>query len=161
MAIPLEETREGSLDIGSEIDLQGAIEGEDENLQTKSARPSNPFKQKQSDYAGQSTNLMKNRVVHQGQAQSNQKPGLDDFKKGDQMAQVLGDSFKRVSLSGDEDAGYIPLSCLNTFTPDWAIKVRLAKKYPMKSWNNARGTGELFSCELIDRSDCLIQATFF
>lgn len=77
------------------------------------------------------------------------------------MANELGASFKRVSLSGDDDGGYIPISCLNTFTHDWAVKVRVTKKYPMKSWNNARGQGELFSCDLIDRSDCQIQATFF
>lgn len=31
----------------------------------------------------------------------------------------------------------------------------------MRSWNNAKGQGDLFNCDLIDRGDCQIQATFF
>ena len=76
-----------------------------------------------------SSNLMQNRVSHPT------RPSLD---KNNAVTEISG-SYKRVSLSGDDDAGYIPVSCLNTFTHDWAIKVRMVKKYPMKSWNNARG----------------------
>lgn len=77
------------------------------------------------------------------------------------MAHELGNSFKRVSLSCDDDAGYIPISCLNSFSHDWALKVRVTRKYPKREWNNARGQGLLFNCDFIDRSDCQIQATFF
>ena len=45
---------------------------------------------------------------------------------------------KRPSLTND-DAGYMPVSCLNTFTQDWVIKVKVTKKYEIKNWNNARG----------------------
>lgn len=70
-------------------------------------------------------------------------------------------SHKKLSLSNDDDAGYIPISCLNTFTQDWAIKARVCRKYPVKHWNNARGQGSLFKIDLVDRGDCQIEATFF
>jgi hypothetical protein len=93
-----------------------------------------------SQYGNMSTNLMKNRVGVMSPQQNNELKG----------------SYKRVSLSGDDDAGYIPVSCLNSFTHDWAIKVRCTKKYAMRSWNNAKGTGELFNADLIDRGECQI-----
>lgn len=113
-----------------------------------------------SNFGNMSNNLLKNRVSHVGNPQStNLKPENPSDKN--EMANELGNSFRRVSLAGDDDGGYIPISCLNTFTHDWALKVRVTRKYPMRQWNNARSQGELFSCDLIDRSDCQIQATFF
>jgi replication factor A1 len=50
---------------------------------------------------------------------------------------------------------------LNTFTQDWIIKVKLMKKYPMKTWNNAKGEGTLFTMDLMDRENTSIQATLF
>lgn len=64
-------------------------------------------------------------------------------------------------MSGDADAGFIPVACLNTFTQDWAIKVRVTKKHPKRDWKNDRGQGTLLSIDLLDRGDCQIQATFF
>ena len=67
---------------------------------------------------------------------------------------------KRPSLAND-DAGFMPVSCLNTFTQDWVIKVKVVKKYELKHWNNARGTGTLLNIDLMDKSNGQIQATFF
>ena len=55
----------------------------------------------------------------------------------------------------------MPVSCLNTFTQDWVIKVKVCKKYDLKHWNNARGTGTLLNVDLMDKSSGQIQATFF
>lgn len=69
---------------------------------------------------------------------------------------------KRPSLSGrDDDAGFMPVSCLNTFTQDWVIKVKVTKKYELKHWNNARGSGVLLNVDLMDKSKDQIQATFY
>ena len=67
---------------------------------------------------------------------------------------------KRPSLDTG-DAQYMPVSCLNTFTQDWTIKVKVTKKYDLKTWNNARGQGVLLSVDLMDSSRVQIQATFF
>jgi replication factor A1 len=45
---------------------------------------------------------------------------------------------------------YTPVKVLNQFSTDWRIKVRVTKKYDIKKWNNARGTGELFTVDLVD-----------
>ena len=45
---------------------------------------------------------------------------------------------------------YTPVKVLNQFTSDWRIKVRVTKKYDVKKWNNAGGTGELFTIDLVD-----------
>ena len=44
---------------------------------------------------------------------------------------------------------------------DWTIRARVSKKYPIKSWNNARGKGHLLNFELIDSYGGAIQATMF
>lgn len=44
---------------------------------------------------------------------------------------------------------------------DWIVKARVSKKYPVKEWNNARGSGKLLNFELIDRYGTQIQATLF
>jgi replication factor A1 len=56
---------------------------------------------------------------------------------------------------------YTPVKVLNQFTSDWRIKVRVTKKYDVKKWNNARGTGELFTIDLVDAEGTQIQGTFF
>jgi len=55
----------------------------------------------------------------------------------------------------------MPVKALNQFSSDWRIKVRVTKKYDIKKWNNARGTGELFTVDLVDADGTQIQGTFF
>ena len=54
------------------------------------------------------------------------------------------------SLDPNEEQ-YMPLDCLNTFTVDWAIKVKVTKKYELKNWKNARGEGVLLNLDFIDK----------
>ena len=44
---------------------------------------------------------------------------------------------------------------------DWVIKVKVVKKYPIKNWTNAKGTGCLCNVDLMDRENGQIQATMF
>jgi replication factor A1 len=55
----------------------------------------------------------------------------------------------------------MPVKTLNTFSSDWAIKVRVTKKHPLKEWKNDKGSGELFNIDLIDMENTQIQGTFF
>ena len=55
----------------------------------------------------------------------------------------------------------MPVKALNQFSADWRIKVRVTKKYDIKKWNNAKGTGELFTVDMIDVDGTQIQGTFF
>lgn len=49
-----------------------------------------------------------------------------------------------------EDLPFMPVSCLNTFTQDWVIKVKIVKKYDLKTWKNERGEGKILNVELMD-----------
>jgi hypothetical protein len=46
----------------------------------------------------------------------------------------------------------MPVSCINTFTQDWAIKVKIIKKYALKEWKNMKGAGTLLTVDLMDRT---------
>lgn len=56
---------------------------------------------------------------------------------------------------------YMPIKLLNTFVSDWKIKARVTKKAPIRTWNNAKGTGKILNIDLLDRQGTGIQATFF
>lgn len=56
---------------------------------------------------------------------------------------------------------FMPVKCLNQFSSDFKIKVRVTKKHDIRSWKNANGTGELFNVDLIDADGTQIQGTFF
>jgi replication factor A1 len=56
---------------------------------------------------------------------------------------------------------YMPVKVLNSFATDWRIKVRVTKKYAIKSWNNARGSGELMNVDMMDYEGTQIQGTFY
>lgn len=54
-----------------------------------------------------------------------------------------------------------PINSLNPYNNNWAIKARVTRKDVMKTWNNARGTGQLFGFDLLDNSGAQIRATLF
>lgn len=43
----------------------------------------------------------------------------------------------------------------------WTIKARVTSRAPIKNWTNARGSGKLFSCDLLDANGGEIRATMF
>ena len=53
-----------------------------------------------------------------------------------------------------------PISSLNPYRSPWTIKAMVDSKSDMRTWNNARGSGNLFSMDLKDDSG-LIRATAF
>lgn len=55
----------------------------------------------------------------------------------------------------------MPISALNSYSPDWIIKARVLKKPPFRAYKNARGEGKVLTVDLIDRAGTMIQGTFF
>ena len=47
------------------------------------------------------------------------------------------------------DVGYTPIMALNPYQNRWKLKARVANKAPIKEWSNARGSGKLFSLNLL------------
>jgi len=61
---------------------------------------------------------------------------------------------------GDADQ-YQPVTQLSPFQKTFKIKVRVTRKGDIKEWNNQRGSGKLFSVDLLDQWGGEIQATMF
>jgi len=56
---------------------------------------------------------------------------------------------------------YHPISSLNPYNSRWTIKARVTAKSEMKQWSNERGSGQLFSVDLLDAHGGQIRATMF
>lgn len=54
---------------------------------------------------------------------------------------------------GDTGDQYMPIGALNQFSLDFRFKARILKKYPLKTYNNQKGTGVILNMDLIDRED--------
>jgi replication factor A1 len=55
---------------------------------------------------------------------------------------------------------YIAIQTLTPYMNKWTIKGRVTQKGDMKTWNNARGSGNLFSFTIVDES-CDLKVTAF
>lgn len=53
-----------------------------------------------------------------------------------------------------------PISSLSPYQNKWVIKARVTSKSAIRTWNNAKGEGKLFSLDLMDESG-QIRATAF
>lgn len=62
--------------------------------------------------------------------------------------------------SGGSDE-FQPVTSLSPFQRDFKIKVRVTRKGQIREWSNDRGTGKLFSVDLLDHTGGEIQATMF
>ena len=89
-------------------------------------------------------------------------------KTGDNLSQhraknvpKVREQIKEYVEEKQEVDNYLPIRQLNTFTNDWKIKARVVKKAPIRTWNNAKGTGKILNIDLLDRAGTGIQATFF
>jgi replication factor A1 len=65
-----------------------------------------------------------------------------------------------VHSNNSHDARYTPIAGLNMYQNRWTIKARVTKKDDIRTWQNAKGEGQLFSAELLD-SSMDIRCTFF
>lgn len=51
-----------------------------------------------------------------------------------------------------EGRSTLPISSLTPYQNKWVIKVRVQSKSAIRTWNNAKGEGKLFSMDLMDES---------
>lgn len=61
----------------------------------------------------------------------------------------------------DQDVRMVPLKRLGPFVNRWVTKLCVTKKYPMRHWNNAKGSGYLFSVDFADEQGTQIRGTAF
>ncbi|KAI8825732.1 uncharacterized protein EV422DRAFT_513990 [Fimicolochytrium jonesii] len=61
---------------------------------------------------------------------------------------------------GGGEVPIFPIKSLNPYQNKWTIKARVINKSDVRHWENARGSGKLFSCTLVDESG-EIRATGF
>lgn len=47
---------------------------------------------------------------------------------------------------------FLDIKDLHPSLLNWSIKARAIRKFPMKYWNNQKGSGKIFSCDVFDRS---------
>lgn len=65
------------------------------------------------------------------------------------------------SMAGGGTAAFTPISALTPYNTKFTIKARVTAKGEVKTWSNARGTGKLFSVDLVDSAGSEIRGTFF
>lgn len=56
------------------------------------------------------------------------------------------------NFRNNEDNQYLPIEGLSPYINDWIIKGRVTKKTQIREWNNARGSGCLFSITIMDKA---------
>ncbi|CAF4765905.1 unnamed protein product [Rotaria sp. Silwood1] len=91
-------------------------------------------------------------VIRQG---SKALPTLDDRKKPNSDNR-LGSK----GTNGIDKERIINIDTLNPYMNKWTIKARISNKGQIRTYENARGPGKLFSCDLVDQSG-EIRATGF
>lgn len=62
---------------------------------------------------------------------------------------------------GGDHSNIMPISALNPYSNRWTIKARITNKSDIRVWNNAKGSGKLFSIDLLDANNGEIRATLF
>jgi replication factor A1 len=67
----------------------------------------------------------------------------------------------RNQASSKENCEFTSVKTLTSSSRDFAIKARVTKKMDIKEWKNERGTGKLFSINIIDSFNEEISVTFF
>lgn len=67
----------------------------------------------------------------------------------------------RAIVRDDSNMNITPIKEINPYSNKWTIKARVTKKSDIRSWNNAKGSGTLFSIDLLDNEGTEIRATFF
>jgi hypothetical protein len=67
---------------------------------------------------------------------------------------------QRPVVPAQNDGAVCPIKSLNPYMNRWTIKARAVGKSDIRHWNNAKGSGKLFSVNLIDESVQKLYMTF-
>jgi len=96
-------------------------------------------------------------VENGGSASVDSKPQSNSLAKPHSVQSSVIDN----GLQRDIDASNIhPINSLSPYQNKWTIRARVVYKAPVRTWNNQRGEGKLFSMDLLDESG-EIRATAF
>ncbi|KAL1462309.1 hypothetical protein WDU94_014152 [Cyamophila willieti] len=79
---------------------------------------------------------------------------------GSSTAAASGNRTNGIGGAGGSATQTHPIVSLSPYQNKWTIKARVTNKTPIREWNNARGSGKLFSIDLLDDSG-EIRATMF
>jgi replication factor A1 len=72
-----------------------------------------------------------------------------------------GSSVNSAPVAGNNQSNLIPINALNPYSNRWSFKARITNKGDKRSWNNAKGSGTLFSIDVLDKEGSDIKGTFF
>jgi replication factor A1 len=72
-----------------------------------------------------------------------------------------GSSVNSAPVVGNNQSNLIPIAALNPYSNRWSFKARITNKGDKRSWNNAKGSGTLFSIDVLDKEGSDIKGTFF
>ncbi|KAL5243701.1 hypothetical protein ACI65C_011111 [Semiaphis heraclei] len=96
-------------------------------------------------------------VENGGSASVDSKPQSNSLAKPHSVQSSVIDN----GLQRDIDVSNIhPINSLSPYQNKWTIRARVVNKAPVRTWNNQRGEGKLFSMDLLDESG-EIRATAF
>eukprot|EP00794_Sanderia_malayensis_P014156 gene14156-15634_t len=103
-----------------------------------------------------------------GQQQQQQNKGMANGRPNpygnvaSNSAFYSGGSKMSSNPAGGAPGGVVvhPISSLTPYQNRWTIRARVTNKSPIRTWNNSKGEGKLFNCDLLDESG-EIRATAF
>lgn len=100
-----------------------------------------------------------NTKVGNPQAWKNDGKSAIKVEKENRNAGNAGRGKPKPNLPSGQDR-FVAIASLTPYMNKWTIKARVTQKGEMRTWNNAKGTGKLFSFTVIDES-CDLKVTAF
>jgi len=100
-----------------------------------------------------------NTKVGNPQAWKNDGKSAIKVEKENRNAGNAGRGKPKPNLPSGQDR-FVAIASLTPYMNKWTIKARVTQKGDMRTWNNAKGTGNLFSFTVIDES-CDLKVTAF
>ncbi|XP_066318455.1 replication protein A 70 kDa DNA-binding subunit C-like isoform X2 [Miscanthus floridulus] len=88
-------------------------------------------------------------------------PGNAHRRHEHSYQQLPSGYINRASVASEPTSHVVPISSLKVYQTRWTIKARVTAKTVVKHWNNAKGTGKLFSFDLLDGEGGQIRAVCF
>jgi len=78
---------------------------------------------------------------------------FENINLGQKRVEVKNDrnSIEQNYQSTAEEEQCLPVIALNTFNQNWKIKVKLTKKYPVRNYQNQKGSGKILNIDLVDK----------
>eukprot|EP00823_Brevimastigomonas_motovehiculus_P004843 TRINITY_DN330_c0_g1_i1.p1 TRINITY_DN330_c0_g1~~TRINITY_DN330_c0_g1_i1.p1 ORF type:complete len:682 (+),score=187.89 TRINITY_DN330_c0_g1_i1:87-2132(+) len=124
------------------------------------------FPQQQQRFPQQQQQQQQNRPQQfqsQFSQQQQQRPQTMPLPQQQQFGQQqkLSYASSKPSVSSNAAPTFQPIASLNPYVNRWAIKARVTNKSDMREWKNDKGSGNVFSVDLLDSEGGEIRCTMF